>query len=299
MRLTRRQLMLGAGLTVVGTGSAGGAIEGGLLPGKVALDRLLGLGKVDGAVPAGRPTTVRYGTLTSQLGGQPVRWGMATPDGVSLRGLPVVLALHGRHSDERGVFVNLRADAFLADHVRRGGAPMAVVSLAGRAEYWHPRADGDDPLSVIAKDLLPLVGRRGLATDRIGVLGWSMGGFGALLMARESEHGRLGGLRVAAACASSPALFATAAASAPGAFDGPADWNRWGNLAANPGVLTTPLSVSCGTSDPFAKETRRYRENCRTTPSGGLSAGRHDDGYWRSQLPAQLDFLATNLTAGR
>jgi S-formylglutathione hydrolase FrmB len=180
--------------------------------------------------------------------------------------------------------------------VRRGRPALAVVSVDGGDAYWHPRRDGDDPLTMITDELMPRLAARDLATQRIGVLGYSMGGYGALMLARESEADRLGGLRVAAAAASSPALFASAGASAPGAFDDAADWARWGDLAAHPRVRHTPLSVSCGTSDPFAEQTRRYRAHCTTAPAGGLGPGRHDGGYWRSLLPDQLAFLADHLT---
>ena len=59
----------------------------------------------------------------------------------------------------------------------------------------------------------------------------------------------------------------------------------------------TPLSVSCGTSDPFATVTRTYRRHAVRTPDGGLSDGAHTAGYWRSLLPQQLRFLGQHLAA--
>ena len=64
-----------------------------------------------------------------------------------------------------------------------------------------------------------MLGAQGLDTSRVGFLGWSMGGYGALLLG-----GRLGPARTAAICAVSPALWMSSGAAAPGAFDGPDDF---------------------------------------------------------------------------
>jgi S-formylglutathione hydrolase FrmB len=292
----RRVLTLGAaGAVVVGAGGLAG-VESGRLPGKVSLDRRLGLSHVEGRVPSGGAGPVRYDTFDSVRRATSVTWGLALPPGTgSPRDLPMALVLHGRGDDARSALDHLALPAFLADHVRKGGRPLALVSVDGGTRYWHPRRDGDDPLGMVLHELLPRAKDAGLRTGRIAVLGYSMGGYGALMMARESEAGRLGDLQVAAAAASSPALFASAGASAPGAFDDPADWQRWGDLAAHPGVRSTPLTVSCGTSDPFAGTTRAYRSHLPHPAAGGLSRGAHDTGYWRSLLPAQLIFLARHL----
>lgn len=271
-------------------------VETGVLPGKPGLDRALGLGEVAGPVPSGTVGPVRFERFASTARRRDVTWGLFLPPGVAADGLPLALLLHGRGGSAHAAQDLLHVESFLADHVRRGGAPLAVVSVDGGDRYWHPRRDGDDALAMITGELLPRAGRAGLAVDRIAAFGYSMGGYGALLLARQSEADRLGGLQIAAAAASSPALFASAAASSPGAFDDAADWARWGDLAAHPGVRRTPLSVSCGTSDPFAHQTERYRDHCAHAPDGGLGTGRHDGGYWRSRLPEQLDFLAAHLT---
>lgn len=283
-------------------GAAGllAGVESGRLPGRVLLDRALDRGDVQVGAPSGPAGDVAYSTFASRARGGPVAWGLSVPPGVSARGLPVVLVLHGRGRDAHAAFDLLAMHRFVAAHVRSGGAPLAVVSVDGGSDtYWHPRESGGDPLVMITDELVPRLADAGLHTASIAVTGWSMGGYGALLMARESSAGRLGGLRVAAASAASPALFATYAASAPGAFDSAADWARWGALARRPGVTGVPLQVSCGTSDPFADQTRVYRSHCRPAPAGGLSAGRHDGGYWRSLVPGQLRFVAGHLAAVR
>lgn len=295
--LRRRTLLLGGAGALV-AGATVGAVEVGLLPGRVRLDRALGRGRVDAAPPAGSADPPAYATFSSQAMRGPITWGLATPPGVSTRGLPVVLVLHGRGADAHAAFDLLVLHRYVAAHVSAGGAPLAVASVDGGVNtYWHPRADGTDPLAMITGELLPRLSDVGLRTDAIGVLGWSMGGYGALLMARESGAGRLGGLQVRAASAASPALFVDYGSSAQGSFDSAADWARWGDLIKHPQVSDVPLQVSCGTSDPFAASTRVYRSRAQPTPAGGLSAGRHDGGYWRSLVPDQLRFFAQHLTA--
>jgi hypothetical protein len=294
-RISRRTLLLtGAGGLVALAGGAA-AVETGLLPGRPSLDRALGLGEVDRPVPDLASGEVTYEQFASARRGRDVTWGLALPPGGAADGLPVVLVLHGRGADAHYGFDVLGMPEFLADHMRRGGRPFALVSVDGSDRYWHPRADGDDPLGMILDELLPRAADRGLRVDRIGVTGWSMGGYGSLLLARESEANRLAGVVITAAAASSPALFESWEASSKGAFDDASDWRRWGDLARHPDVTRTPLRVSCGTSDPFAEQTRVYREHCATEPEGGLGPGRHDAGYWRSVMPGHLAFLGEHV----
>ena len=111
---------------------------------------------------------------------------------------------------------------------------------------------------MLEDELLPRLADRGFDTRRIGVMGYSMGGFGALLIAREASHGRFGRPgQVVAAAASSPALFASATSA--GSFDDAEDYQRWGALATRPDVNGVALSVSCGLADPFCAQTKRYR----------------------------------------
>ena len=75
-------------------------------------------------------------------------------------------------------------------HVERQVAQtgLAVATVDGGNSYWHARRSGVDPASIIVQELLPLLARKGLDTERIALMGWSMGGYGALLLAS-----RLGG----------------------------------------------------------------------------------------------------------
>ncbi|GAB3676979.1 alpha/beta hydrolase-fold protein [Angustibacter aerolatus] len=292
-------MLLGGASAVVGAAGGGyAAVERDLLPGRVRLDQALHRPDADLTPPVGPSGTTVTGSFASRARGTRVGWTLVAPPDVDERDLPLVVALHGaRSTGAEYLLRNVAMPAFLAAHVRDGGRPFAVVAPDGGPDrYWHPRADGDDPLGMVLTELLPRMADRGLRTGRIGVMGWSMGGFGALSTARESAAGRTGDVRVVVAAASSPALFASAGGTSRGSFDSPADWRRWGDLVRDPGLHGLPVTVSCGSSDPFATTTRAYRSAVHPRPAGGLSAGYHTPGYWRSVLPAQLRFLGRHLT---
>ncbi|TYB41776.1 alpha/beta hydrolase [Actinomadura chibensis] len=296
--ITRRALLLGglgaAGAAVATGGTAYALVENEVLPGKVPLDRALGrCGRVP-APPAASAAVERM-TWRSARRRADVTATVVPPRGRSLRGLPVVVALHGSGGSGASAVRGLALDRYLPDAVARGGVPpFALVAVDGGPDsYWHPRANGDDPLGMIIDELLPRLRERGAQTDRIGAIGWSMGGFGALVLTR-----RLGAARMAAVVASSPALFASygdARAANARAFDGAADFRRHDVFAALDALRGVPLRVDCGTSDPFAAMARRFRDRVR--PEGAMAGGCHDDAFWRRRLPAQLAFLGHHLDA--
>ena len=101
-----------------------------------------------------------------------------------------------------------------------------MVAVDGGGSYWHKRASGEDSGAMVLDELIPMLAAQGLDTSRVGFLGWSMGGYGALLLGA-----RLGPARTAAICAVSPALWTSSGAAAPGAFDGADDYaanSVWG-----------------------------------------------------------------------
>jgi len=300
--VSRRTFLLGVlGGAVLAAGGSAAAIEDGVLPGRARVAALLGACDVD-AVPApGAVGVITSGQFGSAARGRDVGWSLALPPGHTAAGLPVALVLHGHGEDHSSGFARLLLHEFLAEYTRTGGTPFALASVDGGNSYWHPRGSGDNPLRMISEEFLPLLGRLGLRTDAIGVLGWSMGGYGALLLTREANRGTFPGVgapghsTVVAAAASSPALFASYHASASGAFDNAADFARYGELANQPDVGETPLYVGCGATDAFTGETKRYRAHASPTPAGDISRGCHTAGYWRSVAAAQISFLGTHL----
>ena len=76
-----------------------------------------------------------------------------------------------------------------------GVRPFAIASVdGGDHEYWHPRR-GTDPAGMVVHEFLPLLARHGLDVTRIGLLGSSMGGYGALYLAEPARRASGGGRR--------------------------------------------------------------------------------------------------------
>lgn len=291
--ITRRRFLLAGAAAVAGGGAAYGLIERGVVPGNVALDHVLGRCDVAGDWPRDAPPAHRIdGTFASRARHRDVGYTVVRPAGVTGE-LPLVLVLHGRGSSHAEFVDGLHLDAFLAAHAAQGGRPFALACADGHDRYWHPRADGDDPHAMLTNELLPRLRDEGARTDPMGVLGWSMGGYAALLWARLAHDGALpSGTRLACAVAESPALFRSYAAATRGAFDSAADFARWGDLLhrPDPGV---PVRVDCGAHDPFAEATKAYR--ARVDADGGFTKGCHTQGYWRGRAAAQVAFVAASL----
>ncbi|MDT4965080.1 MAG: hypothetical protein QOF87_4727 [Pseudonocardiales bacterium] len=278
LNVSRRTLLVG------GLGIAGVALVS-----KATLDR------VD-APPAGVPD-VEPGHLVSGSFTSPARlgartgWTIAYPPNAPAR-LRVLVVLHGQGSDHTMAFGNnLGLDRFLAQLTRDGAHPFAIACVdGGDHSYWHRRSDGSDSGAMVIEEFLPLLGRRGLDVSRVGLLGVSMGGFGALWLAT-----RLGAGRAAAVVAESPGLWHHAGDTPAGAFDGAADFAAHTIFGRERQLAGIPLRIDCGDSDSFAPATRDLRAAITPPPAGGLSPGDHNVRYWRRMAPAQLRFVAAHL----
>jgi hypothetical protein len=303
--LSRRALLT----TALSTGVLGAAglagVASGVLPGRsrlvTAVDQVL---PVDGpARPAG---PIRRGRFVSAARrGADVGWLVAYPPIEAVRDasrLPLVVALPGLGGDENGV-LGLDLPGYLADAVAAGVPPFALGSVGGGTSYWHARRSGEDAGRMVTDELLPLLSRLpadvdgvrvpALATaapDRIGLYGWSMGGYGALLL---TEH--LGAARVSAVAASSPALWRRAADAAPGAFDDATDFARNDVFAGRARLRGVPVRIDCGDGDPFVDAARDFVAGLSPAPAGSFGIGGHDGRYWRRVAPAQLAFLGRAL----
>lgn len=296
--VSRRALLTG-GVGLVAVAVGGALVDTRVLPGKGHVERALHIGSgqgVDADIPSAITGPIVRGSFPSTHFRRRVGWAIAYPPG-SLAGatLPVAVALPGRGGTGSGFLHDIGYPSFLAASVGAGGQPYAIASVDGGTSYWHPRGDGTDPLGMLVDEFLPMLDRMSLRTKAFGVFGVSMGGYGSLLLARQSSRGALGGRRLAVAAAASPALWETAGATAPGAFDDADDWQRWGDLVTAPGVATdTALWVACGDGDPFAAATKRYR-SATGEPAGGFTPGAHTDGYWRSVAAKQVAFVGRHL----
>jgi S-formylglutathione hydrolase FrmB len=227
--------------------------------------------------------------VSAARGGISTNWAIARPPGQT-KPLRAVIALHGKGGDAAAVMAG-GVEQGLAELADAGLPPFAVVSVDGGGTYWHKRASGDDAGAMVLTELIPLMAEQGLDTSRVGFLGWSMGGYGALLLGA-----RLGPARTAAICAVSPALWPSYGATAPGAFDSAEEWSS-NSVLGMPALGSIPIRVDCGNSDPFYDATKNFIAQLPTPPAGGFSPGGHDGGFWSAQLPAEMAWIAPLLVA--
>jgi enterochelin esterase-like enzyme len=244
-------------------------------------------------IPAVKVGGIVTGAFDSQArGGRRVRWAVAYPPGAGTNAaLPVALVLHGRGDNWASAFGSHALDRFLADAMTSGTPAYALASMdGGEHSYWHRRSDGDDPQQMLVGEFLPMLASRGLRTDRIGLTGWSMGGYGALLLAE-----RLGSTGCAAVAVDSPALWRRAGDTAPGAFDNADDYERNDVYAGRPRLRGIAVRVAIGTSDPFYAATRSFVSGLTPRPATDFSVGGHTLAFWRHSAPAQVRFLGRHL----
>ena len=234
---TRRQVLIGAGtLAVVGVGA--GLEESGDPRVRRLLNRLGLVHSPDHRVPAAHVKETS-GELTSVHMPAPVGWTIATPS-APVEG--VIYCLHGQGSDHRMAF----DDVHVPDVAAAANAPLAVAAVdGGKDSYWHRRADGTDPLAMLLDEFIPLVEQHLGSEPPRALLGWSMGGYGALLAAERAPA------RFAVVAAASPTLWTDPDATPSIAFDGAADYHRNDVFTRTDQLAAMTVRIDCGTDDPF------------------------------------------------
>ena len=298
MALLSRRALLGTGAAAAVAGVAAVAgLETGVIPGRARVHDVLGLTGPDGVVPDVPAGPVVPGSFESFGRRTTVGYSVIYPDGYDASAaLPVVLVLHGRGGDHTSAVNDLGIDRYLTAAVQEGTPPFALATVdGGRDTYWHRRDTGDDPGFMLDQEFLPLLADRGLRTDRYGVLGWSMGGYGALLwVALHYWQRRVRpGTRAVAVGALSPAVWREYGETAPGAFDDEGDFERSQVFGRRTGFRDVAVRIDCGRDDPFAAAAKELREELHAV--GGQQFGAHTPGYWRRMLPDQLRFLGREI----
>lgn len=214
--------------------------------------------------------------------GRAVDWRLARPDPARVPSPRVVVALHGRGGNAGDAFDGLR----LHEQVERLG--IAVASVDGGERYWHPRRS-DDTGAMVIEDLLPELSRHGIPAGPIGLIGWSMGGYGALWLGAHYGPGVVG-----AVAAMSAALWTSPGASAAGAFDNREDFLAHDVFALTTELARMPVSLACGTADPFIAANRALAARLPHAATT-FDAGGHDDAYWRPHGIRALEWCAAAL----
>ncbi|MFW0783298.1 alpha/beta hydrolase-fold protein [Gordonia sp. CPCC 206044] len=294
--VTRRALL---------AGGLGAAVVGGLAacsddaPTTVR-PRKLESGVADDELPSdtrpqipGGPPLVTGSFVSAKMRGRDTRWAVARPNGVT-GPLPVVVVLHALNTNEKSIFSSkLEMQNVVQRYVRAGGTPFALAAADVGRNYFHPRSDGTDGAAMIVDEFLPMLSSNAdlnLSTERIGLFGWSMGGYGALRLGA-----LLGSPRIAAIAVSSPALWADPRNFPPRAFDSLADYQANSLFGQQPAFAKIPLMISIGSSDQFFTYTRQWAAGLHPPAAFGTSSGGHTNRYWRSVLPDQVEFLGRNL----
>lgn len=301
--ITRRQLLIGGG-AAAGLLAAAGIVGARSWRVRNAWYDLTGAYGEPGAFPAQQDVTYEYDTMSSTILGRGVEYGVAWPPGPRLPGggLPLSFVLPGRGRGPREMLEgDLRLGDFAAEPVARGDArPFALVAVDGGDTYWHRRASGEDSMAMLLEELIPFCARKygGGPRGRKVVMGWSMGGYGAI-RAAELSPGTFCGV-----CAASPALWRSFASGVGDAFDSAADYAANDVFAgvdrlASPDPQTAGLAVriDCGRQDPFYEATDAFVHAMPFAPMGGFTPGGHNDAYWRRVAPAEMDFVWHSLQA--
>jgi S-formylglutathione hydrolase FrmB len=295
---------LGGVVAVAAAGAAGfELVDHGVLPGKTELDQL------DGACDVPAPDFAPYATPGPQHSGSfysaarrtSVGYTIGYPPGYGPGDrLPLVIALHGFAGNHANALSGLTPSQAVA--LRPGGIPLpplALVTVDGGDSYWNPHP-GDNPQAMLTDELIPRCQRQGLGAGarEIGVLGISMGGYGALLLAE--RYPRL----VAAVAAISPAIwtsYAQARAANAGAYASAAAFAAGDAVTHAAALAGVPVRVASGYDDPFYPGVRALARALPQNPGGApaeiyFGDGCHTGAFFNAQEPPSLAFLARHLS---
>lgn len=271
-RTTRRRLLTGAA-AVGGAGLVAGlAVATGVVDPPARFRRRFSGDGPTALIPDAEVGEVRLERIRSDARGQEVGLFTAVPAGFGDgAGLPVCLVLHGASATTDDL-ARFGYPEFLTATVESGAPPFVLIGVDGGQSRWEGGA-GDDPQRMLRDEAPAWCVERGFDSDRIAVHGWSMGGYGSLLLAALNPEW----LRAVAVL--SPAVGGGLLATRVGELDG------------------DRIGVWCGTDDSVFDSVEEF---VATIPGGpavtGFGPGYHTRGYWNTVIPDALAFVASSLT---
>jgi pimeloyl-ACP methyl ester carboxylesterase len=288
-----------AGLVVAGAAGFE-LVEHGVLPGKQELEQLDGACSVD--TPPLRFRNAgpsRSGTFDSRARRRPVGYTVAWPPGHGPGdALPLVIMLHGFGANHANALTSMSpAQAVALEIDGLPLPPMALVTVDGGGGYWNPHPH-DDPMQMVVGELVPMCQALNLGRDpqRIGTMGVSMGGYGALLLAEKYPE------VFTAVAAISPAVWTTyaqATAANAGAYASAADFASDDAVTNAASLANTPVRIASGVDDPFHPGVVALARALPKSAVVDISPGCHTGSFFTAQEPPSLAFLGTHLAAVR
>lgn len=264
-----RRAVLVAGVAGIGALAAAGA---GVLTGVLPRRPDEGGETPTSEIPKVSEGRVRLETVRSEARNRDVGLFTAVPEGHGDgAGLPVCLILHGG-SATTADYSRFGFGRFLTAAVTSGVPPFVLAGADGGRNYWRPKP-GDDAQRMLVEEMPRWLVDRGFDGCRLAAYGWSMGGYGALLLA-ETHPGLL-----RAVAALSPAV------------------SRTGDVVGFAAKLDgRKIALWCGLDDELLPANR---ELARRIPGGPAVAsyapGGHTRKYWNRVTPDAFRFVGSAL----
>jgi S-formylglutathione hydrolase FrmB len=209
--------------------------------------------------------------------------------------LALVVMLHGfggNHANSLSGMTPAQALALKMDGSRLPS--MAMVTVDGGNGYWNPHP-GDDPMAMVVDELIPMCRKQGLGVSpqKIGTMGISMGGYGAIILAEKYPN------LISAVAAISPAIWTTydeAKTANAGAYASHEAFNSNDAINHVRALDGKPVRIASGSDDPFHPGVVALAEVAPPSTKVITSSGCHTDPFFISQKPPSLHFLGRHLT---
>jgi S-formylglutathione hydrolase FrmB len=201
-------------------------------------------------------------------------------------GRPLLVLLHWRGGSPDRLLSN---QLFAALSRLGDSAPAILLPSGGGGSFFHDRANGRWASYVLNEAIPAAIKRLHADPHRIAIGGTSMGGFGALDIARLHPG------RFCAVGAHSPAIFFTDAQTLPGAFDSAADFAQHDLLHLPVSYGHTPVWIDVGSRDRFRAADEAFATHAREKIH--VFPGAHKSAYWRAHMSDYLRFYADALAA--